>query len=61
MGGVSKSIAVLISMRVLQAAGSSAVLAIGAGTLAVSKLLLIRRIALRLLYRIYIPPRNEGP
>ena len=36
IGGASKYISVLIFMRIFQAAGSSAVLAIGAGTLAVS-------------------------
>ena len=45
-------------MRVLQVAGSSAVLAIGAATLAVSKLLLITCIALRLLYEVYIFPQG---
>ena len=48
-------------MRMLQAAGSSAVLAIGAGTLAVSEVLLIIRIALTIPYRTYTPLRNEGP
>lgn len=48
-------------MRMLQAAGSSAVLAIGAGTLAVSEVLLIIRFALMVRYRTYILLRNEGP
>jgi hypothetical protein len=46
VGGASQSIGVLISMRMLQALGSSAVSAIGSGTLAVSELLVVKLIAL---------------
>lgn len=61
VGGASMSIGVLICMRMFQGAGSSAVLAIGAGTLAVSEVSLIRRTALTMPSRIYILLRNEGP
>ena len=47
-------------MRMLQALGSSAVSAIGSGTLAVSDLSTIKRNALTLFYRIYILPVNEA-
>ena len=60
-GGTSESIGVLICMRMLQAVGSSAVSAIGSGTLAVSDSLVITRIALIILRRIYMPPMNEVP
>ncbi len=46
-------------MRMLQAVGSSAVSAIGSGTLAVSDPLIIERIALTIRCRIYIPLMNE--
>ena len=46
-------------MRMLQAVGSSAVSAIGSGTLAVSDLLIIKRIALIIRCRIYIRLTNE--
>ena len=60
MGGTSQSIGVLIGMRMLQALGSSAVSAIGSGTLAVSDLSTIKRNALTMFYRIYILPVNEA-
>lgn len=46
-------------MRMLQAVGSSAVSAIGSGTLAVSELLVGKRIALTTPYRIYMLLMNE--
>jgi hypothetical protein len=60
VGGFSQSIGVLICMRMLQAVGSSAVSAIGSGTLAVSGPLVIKHIALIIPRRIYMPPMNEG-